>query len=190
MMDLEHLNQSRMLALKLSTLAPEDYQWFQTQVPAEAWQVLASLVDEIRQLGMGLQYPELLQLLALNSKNDAARQKSRLELMNDVQWEDLLRLFKSEAEPLFPLFSSLHDWRWKNNPRFIEYRKRRSHQFNDNWGNRPLLKEALLEIVGDALLSDTPTMPKTEKSRRARTSAALKAVFRRVTANFRRGQSH
>jgi len=190
MMDLEHLNQSRLLALKLSALEPGDYQWLQAQVPEAAWQTLAPLVDEIRSLGFGLQYTELLELLALNSKNDAAKQKSRQELMNDLQWEELLHLFESENESLLPLFSSLYEWQWKSSSKFIEYRKRRSHQFSDNWGDRPLLKEALLEVVSEALQSGRHVAPIADKTWLARIGVAFISSLRRVTARFKRGSAH
>lgn len=187
MMDLEHLNQTRMLAIKLSTITPEDFQWLQEHAPEDAWHTLNPLVDEIRQLNFGLQYAELIELLKLNSKNDAAKQKSQQELMNDLQWEDLLRLFNNETDTLLPLFSSLHDWQWKSSPKFIEYRKRRSHQFGDHWSERPLLKEALLSIVGNALLSDAHSVAHVSKSHLARIGEAVKTGFRRVYT-FRREQ--
>lgn len=154
MIDLEHLNQARMLALKLSTLQPEDYQWIQDNAPPDALNTLNPLIEEIRQLNFGLQYPELIALLKLNSKNEAVKQKSMHELMNDLHFDDVLKLFKHEADALLPLFSTLHEWQWKSSPKFIEYRKRRNHHFNDSWGERPLLKEALLNIVGDLLLNE------------------------------------
>jgi hypothetical protein len=187
MMDLEHLNQTRMLALKLSTLTPEDFQWVQAHVPEDTWHTLSPLVDEIRQLNFGLQYAELIELLKLNSKKDAAKQKSQHELMNDLQWDDLLRLFNNETDTLLPLFSSLHDWQWKSSPKFIEYRKRRSHQFGEHWIERPLLKEALLSIVGDALLDDAHLVPQIDKSRWAKFSETVKSGIHRAYT-FRRKQ--
>lgn len=185
-MDLDHLTQSRMLALKLSTLEPEDYQWLQDHAPTETWQTLGPLVEEIRQLGFGLKYAELSELLTLSSKNDAAKQKTRHELINDLQWEELVRLFKNESESLLPLFSGLHDWQWKNSPKFVEYCKRRGHQFMDQLGDRPLLKEALLDIVGEALLSEAHITPHRSSARLKGLSASMKASIYRITARFKR----
>lgn len=154
MIDLDHLNQSRMLALKLSTLQSEDYQWIQDNAPPDALNTLNPLVAEIRELNFGLQYHELIELFKLNSKKEAVKQKSMHELMNDLHFDDVLKVFKHEADALLPLFSTLHEWQWKSSSKFIEYRKRRSHHFHDNWGERPLLKEALLNIVGDVLLNE------------------------------------
>lgn len=185
MIDLDHLNQARMLALKLSTLQPEDYQWIQERASPDALNTLNPLVEEIRQLNFGLQYPELIELLKLNSKNEAVKQKSMHELMNDLHFDDVLKLFRNEADTLLPLFSSLHEWQWKNSPKFIEYRKRRNHNFTESWEERPLLKEALLNIVGDALLSGEHHSSPGAVYQRARFTEAMKSRLSRFIGKFR-----
>lgn len=174
-----------MLALKLSTLPAEDYQWIQEHMSEDAFNTLNPLVQEIRQLHFGLQYSELIELLRLNSKNDAAKQKSMHERMNDLHFDDLLKLFKGEADVLLPLFSTLHDWQWKTSPKFVEYRKRRNHQFSEGWGERPLLKEALLNIVGDALLNGEHIAEVKDKSRFVRVTESVKVRVGRVITKLK-----
>lgn len=174
-----------MLALKLSTLQPEDYQWIQDNAPAEALITLNPLIEEIRQLNFGLQYRELIELLKLNSKNEEVKQKSMHELMNDLHFDDVLKLFKHEADALLPLFSTLHEWQWKNSPKFIEYRKRRNHHFHDNWGERPLLKEALLNIVGDVLLNEEHHANPQAVQRRARFAEMMKSRLSNFVGKFK-----
>jgi hypothetical protein len=157
-----NLDTSKLLALKLSSLNEADFNWVYSQLHDDIKNDLDPIIREIKQIGFEIDVGTINKLIKRNGFNDVNLnvRDVNIKAIDELDYEDIAEVFKSEPSFLLNTIISMSDWKWLKDPNFIDKPKTGSTKVIKNIKSKDLLRNSIISWTVFFMQSEENTIEK------------------------------
>lgn len=146
-----NLDDSKLVALKLSSLNESDFNWVFSQLEQDAKNKLTPLLSEIKDIGIKVESEDINRLI----KNNVNYGQESKQLINDASYDELAEIFRSESPLVFNTLIGLEKWHWTKSQKFIERPRTNATKVIKNIKSKELLQKSIISTTASMIMTSS-----------------------------------
>lgn len=174
---------SKLLALKLSSLNETDFDWIYSQLQDDIKTDLDPIIREIKEIGFEVDSNTISSLIKNNGNQDNNKivKSKEIQIVDNASYSDIAELFKSESNLLFNTLISIGPWKWENDPSYIDKPKTGSTKYIKNTKSKNLLEKSIISTTSSFLQGANKVLSKNKEASHFQYLSVLTHYFHKLT---------
>lgn len=176
---MKSLDNSKIIALKLSSLNQSDFDWIYSQLSQDVKDSLNPLIKEINSIGFKVDSKDIDALIGndLTNKLLESGEQESISLINNSSYGEIMHLFNSEPAFLFKTLSNLGVWSWVQDPKFTSNIKVNTAKEIKNIASKRLLAKSIRSTTSLLLRESKKQELKNTTASQFQMSRLLSSIF-------------